>query len=72
MNDKNKKAIWALIQSRGDFLSNKLSPHPSHPNGRNPYAHICSLIKLHFGCSYKEVKDERLVELVKFIEGLKD
>ena len=59
MNNKNKKEIWSIIQSHGDSLINKLSPLPNHPRGRNPYAHICSLIKFHFGCSYKEVRDER-------------
>ena len=53
MNNKNKKEIWSIIQSHGDSLINKLSPLPNHPRGRNPYAHICSLIKFHFGCSYK-------------------
>ena len=72
MNDKNKKEIWKLIQSHGDSLINKLSPHPNHPTGRNPYAHICTLIKSHFGCSYKEIADERREELINFISEIKD
>ena len=47
MNDKNKKEIWKLIQSHGDSLINKLASHQNHPKGRNPYAHICTLIKSH-------------------------
>lgn len=72
MNDKNKKEIWKLIQSHGDSLINKLSPHPNHPKGRNPYAHICTLINSHFGCSYKEIADERREELINFISEIKD
>ena len=41
MNEANKKSVWRFIQKHGDFLKDKLKPHPNHPNGRNPYAHIC-------------------------------
>ena len=45
MNEANKKSVWRFIQKHGNFLKDKLKPHPNHPNGRNPYAHICLLIK---------------------------
>ena len=31
--------------------------------GRNPYAHICSLIKDKFNCSYKDVPDDSVDNL---------
>ena len=40
MNDTNKKLIWKLIKNHGDYLKNKLKPHPNHQDGRNPYAHM--------------------------------
>ena len=67
MNDANKKYFWKLIQSHGDYLKNKLEPHPNHPNGRNPYAHICSLINQKFNCSYKDLSDDKVQELKRFI-----
>ena len=67
MDESNRKIIWKIIQKHGDFLKNKLEPHPSHPEGRNPYAHICSLISEHFRCSYKDVGNDRLKELEEFI-----
>ena len=67
MTEENKKIIWEIIQKQGSFLQNKLKPHPNHPKGRNPYAHICSLINQKFSCSYKDVPDEKLFELKKFI-----
>ena len=72
MNNENKKEIWRVMQNHGDSLINKLSPHPHHPHGRNPYAHICTLIKSHFGCSYKDIKDEDFKELIDFITRIRD
>ena len=60
MNNLEKKEIWNLITSRGDFLKGRLKHDPRHPLGRNSYAHICSLIISKFGCSYKEVKSNKV------------
>ena len=49
MNDANKKYLWKLIQSTGDYLINKLPDHPNHPSGRNPYAHVALKVKNKFG-----------------------
>ena len=67
MNEANKKSVWRFIQKHGDFLKGKLKPHPNHPNGRNPYAHICLLINQKFSCSYKDISDERVEQLKRFI-----
>ena len=56
MNDNNRKYLWSLIQSTGDFLLGKLSDHPNHPKGRNPYAHVALKVKTKFGLSY--IRDE--------------
>ena len=72
MNKENQKIIWKLIQNQGDFLKEKLRPHPHHPKGRNPYAHICSLIKNKFNSSYKDVEDENIEELIIFIKNIRD
>tara|TARA_B100000401_G_C52648307_1_gene644184 strand:- start:584 stop:811 length:228 start_codon:yes stop_codon:yes gene_type:complete len=71
MNDKNKKLAWNEITNLGDFLKNKLPESKSHPEGRNPYAHVLVLIKKKFGCSYKDIKDEDFRTLIKFIEFIK-
>ena len=39
MNEENSKLVWKVIQKHGDYLKDKLMPHPLHPKGRNPYAH---------------------------------
>ena len=72
MNEENKKKVWKLIQKTGDELKGKLPEHPSHPKGRNPYAHIALEIKNHFGMSYHEISDERIPELEKFIFYIRD
>ncbi len=70
MNESNRKIIWALIQKKGDSLKMKLKPHPNHPKGRNPYAHICSMIKQRFGCSYKDIADDQENVLKNFISNI--
>ena len=72
MNEDNKKRIWKLIQKTGDELIGRLPDHPSHPKGRNPYAHIALEIKSHFGMSYKDIEDEKIPELEKFIEFIQN
>ena len=71
MNSKNKKYLWSLIQSTGDFLIGKLPDHPSHPKGRNPYAHVALTIKNKFGQSYKDIPDEQLDMVINFLEFIK-
>ncbi len=71
MNNDNKKYLWKLIQQTGDSLINKLPDHPNHPKGRNPYAHVALRVKNRFGYSYKDLPDERLPEVIKFLDLIK-
>ena len=71
MNEANKKSVWRFIQKHGDFLKDKLKPHPNHPKGRNPYAHIALSIKNRFKVSYKDIDDSKLEEVLNYIEALK-
>ena len=71
MNNENKKCLWRLIQLTGDFLVNKLPDHPSHPRGRNPYAHVALRVKTHFGNSYKDLPDAYFYKVVDYLEVIK-
>ena len=74
MNDKNKKYLWGLIQLTGDYLVGKLPSHPNHPNhpkGRNPYAHIALKVKNEFGVSYKDIPNEKLGDVIEYLEFIK-
>ena len=71
MNDDNKKFLWKLIQLTGDSLINKLPDHPNHPNGRNPYAHVALKVKNKFGKSYKYLPDEKVNEVINYLNILK-
>tara|TARA_B100001093_G_C26437126_1_gene846493 strand:+ start:64 stop:303 length:240 start_codon:yes stop_codon:yes gene_type:complete len=66
----NKEKVWRLIQNIGDDLNGKLPHHPNHPNGRNPYAHVALKVKTRFGCSYKDIDDEKYQEVVDFLNYL--
>ncbi len=72
MNKKNSSAIWKLIQETGDFLKDKLPPHPNHPKGRNPYAHVALMVKNHFGMSYKDISDDKKKEIIKYLDYLRN
>ena len=49
----------------------KLPHHTNYPNGRNPYAHVALKVKTRFGCSYKDIADEKYKEVVDFLDWLK-
>ena len=70
MHEENAKKIWQLILEAGDSLKEVLPDHPRHPKGRNPYAHLSLEIKNKYGCSYKDIPDDQLNELIKFIDYL--
>ena len=71
MDKINKEKIWRLIQNTGDGLVGNLPAHPNHPNGRNPYAHVALKVKMRFGCSYKDIADEKYQEVVDFLDSIK-
>ena len=71
MNDKNRKYLWRLIQLTGDYLVGKLPNHTNHPKERNPYAHIALKIKNKFNHSYKDIPDEKLDEVIEYLESIK-
>ena len=72
MQKENSAKIWKIIQEAGDYLQNKLPNHPSHPQGRNPYAHVALCIKTKFNRSYKDIDDKKFNEVVDYIEYLKN
>ena len=71
MNKENAGKLWKIIQEAGLYLQNRLPEHPNHPKGRNSYAHIAICIKNKFNASYKDIDDEKLDEVLSYIEFLK-
>ena len=71
MDKVNSKKLWKEIQISGDLLKNKLPPHPNHPKGRNPYAHVALEVKTHFKMTYKDIPDENFDEVVRYLDFLK-
>ena len=71
MNKENSSFLWKLIQATGDDLKDKLLPHPNHPKGRNPYAHVALEVKNYFGTTYKDIPDVKYNEVVEYLEELK-
>jgi len=71
VNKENASKLWKIIQEAGDYLEGQLPEHPTHPKGRNPYAHIALSIKNKFNVSYKDIDDSKLKEVLNYIEALK-
>ena len=71
LNKENASKIWRLIQHTGDELLGKLSYHPNHPKGRNPYAHVALEVKNHFQMTYKDIPDEKFSDVVDYLKFLK-
>ena len=71
MTGENASKLWKMIQEAGDYLRGQLPNHPNHPKGRNPYAHVALCVKNYFNLSYKDIPDEKLKEVKKYIEFLK-
>tara|TARA_B100000965_G_C19351048_1_gene651831 strand:+ start:567 stop:794 length:228 start_codon:yes stop_codon:yes gene_type:complete len=71
MNKENSIKLWRMMQEAGDYLVGQLPEHPNHPKGRNPYAHVAICVKQKFNASYRDIPDEKLNEVLKFIEFLK-
>ena len=72
MNKENASKLWKIIQEAGDYLKDQLPDHPNHPKGRNPYAHVALCVKENFNNSYKDIEDEKLDEVIKYISFLKE
>ena len=72
MNKENAVKIWKMMQEAGDYLNGKLPDSPNHPKGRNSYAHVALEIKKKFQMTYKDIPDEKLNELISYINYLKD
>ena len=71
MNKIKAKKLWDEILKAGDYLKNKLPDHPSHPKGRNPYAHVALEIKNKYNMSYKDLPDDQYEKVMDFINFLK-
>jgi hypothetical protein len=72
VNEVNSKIVWAAIRSAGDALQGRLPESNRHPKGRNPYAHVALCIKSKYKRSYKEIPDNKVDEVMEFIDYLVD
>ena len=72
MNVDNSSLIWKLIQETGDNLKGRLPEHPNHPKGRNSYAHVALMVKNHFGMSYKYISDDKVLEVIEYLNYLRE
>jgi hypothetical protein len=57
MNKDNRRKLWLLIQDADFYLLGQL---PSHPKGRNPYAHIAICVREKFNASYKDIENKKI------------
>jgi len=72
MNKQNQKRILNAIHDAASSLSGSLPDHHKHPKGRNPYAHVPTVIRATLGSSYKELSDEYFDAVILIIKYCKD
>jgi len=72
MSPDCRKKIWAEMQATGDRLRGVLEPDPRHPRGRNSHAHVAGCVKERFGCSYRDLPDDRAEEIRKYLQELEE
>jgi hypothetical protein len=72
MNKQNQKIILEYIREAALSLSGSLPDSGKHPNGRNPYAHIPTVIRATLGSSYKELGDEYFDAVILTIKYCKE
>lgn len=58
------------MQAVGDRLRGLLPSDPRHPRGRNPHAHVAGCVKERFGCSYRDLPDEKAEEVRQYLRDL--
>jgi hypothetical protein len=68
MSPPVQKLILEAAKTAGEELRGQLPPHPRHPAGRNPYAHIFERIKFRMGRSYKDCEDWEASRVLDIIE----
>jgi hypothetical protein len=70
MNDSNAKLVRDAVKEAGDYLQEKLPPHPNHAK-RNAYAHLWRAIKEEMGKSYKDCEDTDVPAILGIIAHLR-
>ena len=70
MNEANRKMVWDRMQEAANQLRGLLPPSRRHPKGRNPNAHIAKCIKNKWRKSYKDIPDEKVDEVMAYIDYL--
>lgn len=72
MNEENRLMVWAKMQQAANQLRGKLLPSHRHPKGRNPNAHIAKCIKNKWRKSYRDIPDEKVDAVMKYIDIIVD
>ena len=70
MSPDLRKQVWAEMRATGDRLQGVLRADPRHPAGRNPYAHVAGCVKEEFGCSYGDLPDEKIGDVLDYLKKL--
>jgi hypothetical protein len=70
MDEENRELVWAQMKWAAEELRGKLPPSWRHPTGRNPNAHVAKCIKNKFRKSYRDIPDEKVGEVLEYIEYL--
>jgi hypothetical protein len=68
MSPENCVIIRERINVAAEKLKGILPASSKHPAGRNPHAHIAKVVKNVYGCSYKDIPDENIDNILYVID----
>jgi len=72
MNAENREVVKAAINIAAGELESKLPWSAQHPAGRNPYAHISSILRKLLGHSYTECNNKDVPAILDLINKIKE
>lgn len=72
MDNYHRDIIHIHVKQAAKKIDGLLPAHPSHPEGRNPMAHIYSVIQEMMGCPAKECSVDRIDDILNIIQDCVD
>jgi hypothetical protein len=72
MNKSNKQIIREAINTAASDMAGKLPESSKHPKGRNPHAHIATVLKAFLGKSYTDCADYKVEYILQLITETKN
>lgn len=72
MDNYHRNIVHTHVRQAAKKIEGLLPDHPAHPEGRNPMAHIYSVIQAVMGYPAKECSNDRVEDILNIIQDCVD